>query len=306
MVLRRVAVTGASGMVGGYLLALLRKQGVAVVATSRRRPAYLTASDRWFSWDLRRRVSTRELQRKFGRVDALFHVGAIARSLSGAADEGLADLLDANVRACLCLGVWTLSTDTPFVHLSGGIVYRGADSKRHITEKAPTGSSDIGGFYGFSKWLAEETLECLRKQGLRLAVLRASSIYGRRMEKTKMLPRFLKVARSGGDLEVAPPWDRVDLIHAADVAEAMVQAARKEAWGTFNIAGGRLYSVPDIARACSRVAGKGRLKQQEAVERRAPRVRFELSTKAAHRAFGFRPSFDLDKGLREMQREFQE
>ena len=53
MVLKRIGLTGASGMLGAHLLSRLAQDGVATLATSRRRPVNLPAGAIWTSWDLR-------------------------------------------------------------------------------------------------------------------------------------------------------------------------------------------------------------------------------------------------------------
>ena len=145
MVLSTIGLTGASGMVGRQLLALAATRAVRCRASSRSRPANLRASDTWTSWDLAAPTSVAELDATFGGVDALVHAGAI---VAPNRENGLLELLAANVGACLTVGEWANRRGIPVVFISGATVY--ADPTRvGIRESDPkTNGEALGGFYG--------------------------------------------------------------------------------------------------------------------------------------------------------------
>ena len=74
MVLRRVALTGASGMLGRYVLAALASRQISAVAVSRSRPKVLEPNAKWQAWDLTHARTEDELDGMFPGVDALLHV----------------------------------------------------------------------------------------------------------------------------------------------------------------------------------------------------------------------------------------
>ena len=74
MVLRRVALTGASGMLGRYVLAALASRQISAVAVSRSRPKVLEPNAKWQAWDLNHARTEDELDGMFSGVDALLHV----------------------------------------------------------------------------------------------------------------------------------------------------------------------------------------------------------------------------------------
>lgn len=275
--------------------AALEKTGAQVVAVSRDS----IPNGNVAIWDLEKWLSLTELDYLFAGVQAIIHVGAMVPRKPELIDERR--MFDANVRACLNLGLWAISRNVPIVHVSGAIVYAELD-REGLTEDAALGWSGFGGFYGLSKLLAEDVLKRLVPQGLRLAVVRPTSIYGYGLSEDKMMCHFLAIARKGGTIELTPPvQDRVDFIHAADVALAILAILKADAWDTFNIAAGHTVSIKELAEACVSVTGRGSLSIVEAnahAHSRAPRARFSLNTDRARIRLGWQPLFDIERGLK--------
>lgn len=298
MVLTRVGVTGASGMVGRHVLSLLASKGIFQCTTSRSRPKELPEKATWAAWDLAEWQDDAFFDLVFPGIGALFHVGAMVPLDFKCGQEKL--LLDSNVRSCLNIGLWALRKGIPLVFLSGAIVYKDIE-KRGIVEndeRLYNAASCIGGFYGYSKLMAEDVFSHLASLGLKVCILRPSSIYGTGLPESKMISKFLRVATTGGTIELAPPVDdQVNLIHASDVAKAMWQACVHEAWGEYNI-GEDMYSVLDIAKTCVSVVGKGSVEASKDDGTKAGKVRFELNCRKASRSFEFSPSVTLREGLR--------
>jgi UDP-glucose 4-epimerase len=298
MVLSKIGLTGATGMLGRHVQAALKKAGAQTVAVSR---AGAPGSD-VASWDLADWRSLTELDVLFADVQAIVHVGAMVPRKSGAINEGR--MFDANVRACLNLGRWAISRNVPIVHISGAIVYAEHD-REGLVEDATLGWSGLGDFYGFSKLLAEDVFKRLRQQGLKLAVVRPTSIYGYGLPADKMVSHFLATAREGGTIELTPPvHDRVDFVHAADVARAILAMLEAEAWDTFNIASGGAVSIKELAEACVSVTGRGSvLINEDQAPARDPINRFALNTERAKNYLGWQPLLDIKQGLRMMLQE---
>lgn len=280
---RNVAVTGASGMVGRHVAAALSREGMQYTAVDRAR------------WDLRRWASDEELDAIFSACDAIVHAGAAVPSPGRPIPAQ--DILDANVRACFCLGDWARRRGKPIVFVSGAVVYAAA-GKRSINEDDATTSRPEAGLYGLSKLLAEQLLDSLAAQGLKVCTLRPPSIYGAGMPETRMVAAMLAKARRGEDLRLLPPVrDRVSLVHAADVADAAVRALKKEAWGAFNVGGPDAVSIADIASACVAVAGRGKV-IAPADDTSEGSLQYALDSGKAAATFGYSPRIWLEEGLR--------
>lgn len=303
MVLDRVALTGASGMVGQHVLSLLYARGISCIACSRNRPTELFPSATWESWDLLDCKSLDEMDAFFKGAQAFLHIGAkvpVTPTIVDANQERL--MFEINVRSCLTIGRWSLEREIPVVFLSSASVYDNPD-RALIEESDPKGFNVLGGFYGLSKWLAEQIFEFYRRQGLRLIILRPSSIYGSGLHETKMIATMLRKATDGQVIEIKPPLeDRFHLIHADDVANAMLRSLEKEAWGVFNIDGAKAYAIAEIAQACIDVTGCGKLKLPTGRQGHGAQERFGLLCDKACDQFAFQPAVDLHQGLREMLR----
>jgi UDP-glucose 4-epimerase len=96
---------------------------------------------------------------------------------------------------------------------------------------------------------------------------------------------------------VSPVRDRINLIHAADLAEAVVAALKREAWGVFNVAGPGPVSIAEIANACVDVAGSGRV-TMPANDEGEGTLRYQLDYSKATAAFDYSPRLSLTEGLR--------
>lgn len=298
MVLKRVALTGASGMVGRHVIAELSRRGISCAATSRNRPQYLPENSTWQRWDLQDWKELQEFDMIFGTPDALFHVGALVPD--GRYTIAAKDIIDCNVRATANLAGWAQARNIPFLYMSGATVYANP-LREGIGEDDPKQEGNgVGGLYGLSKLLSEELLTALLPN-TPVCILRPSSIYGFGLAENKMIPQWLDRASKGQAIEIIEPaHDALDLIHASDVARAMVDAVSNEAWGVFNIAQEQLVTIQTIAQMCVEIAHAGYVEIKKGDTNRPASIRFGLRCDRARAAFGFVPQVDLPTGIRRL------
>lgn len=302
--MKTVAVTGASGTLGRSICLTMRQAGWRVIGCGRQRPPWIAAPD-WIEWDLTDWLQRTTFDVWFQHVDALVHAGAAVPS----ADRPCGDreLIDANVRSCANLGAWAVDKGVPLVFISGAIVYENPE-QTGIKEDMPTGRNSLGGMYGLSKLLGEYTIRHFQDRGLKTAILRPSSIYGTGMNSSKTIVTFLRRALKGKTIELRPPVDDcVDLVNAADVAEA-VRLALETGWvGIANVASGTMTSMLELACTCVEAAGNGDVVVGQAqAEGRSPCNRFGLDISRARRELGWEARVPLRAGLRDMIRDIGE
>ena len=293
MVLGKIGLTGSTGMLGRHLQAALERAGAEVVAVSRSDAASGAVSS---CWDLSEWRDLEALDSMFPGIQAIVHAGALVQT-SGNIDT--ARMFDANVRACLNLGNWASSRNVPMIYISGAIVY--ADTCALVQkETAPLGWDGLGGFYGFSKLFAEDVLMRLSQHGLKLAIIRPTSIYGSGITNDKMVPRFLSLAQAGQTIALTEPVDdRVDIMHAADVSSAVLAILEREAWGIFNLSSGHPVSVRELAQTCVEVTGRGAISISGSVPADyQPAIRYSLDIERARSRLDWQPSIDLFRGLK--------
>lgn len=290
MVLGRVGLTGATGMLGRHIRAAFAANGVDVALVS------LSGSDGSSKWDLANWLSFSELDELFGEVTALIHAGALIDSVSS--EEGKARFFDVNVRACGNLAEWALVRSIPLVFISSASVYADPDLGS-LSEGAPLGVNPLGGYYGMTKILAEDVLCRYRANGLQLAILRPSSLYGYGGSPGKMLYKFLISAMRGETITLAKPVDdQVDFLHAADLSNAIVNVLKSSKWGIFNVASESPVSIYELAIACVEVAGGGRVRVIDDLQQaRMPLRRFFLDASAARRSLCWAPEIGIRQGL---------
>ena len=302
MVLKRVALTGASGMVGRHCLQAFHDRKISCIATSRSRPSVLPMGCTWGAWDLRDWNANDAFDELFGSVDAVFHVGAyVPNDMSLAPSK---DLFDSNSRGSLNIGIWASEHQVPLIYLSTSTVYRDPLRKGILEDDPKRSGNGLDGFYGTTKLIGERVLHSLGERGAHVCILRPSSIYGTGLPANKMIPKWLRSAGLGETIALEPPVDdAINLIHATDVAEAMIAAAEREARGVFNIASRYLETLESVARTCVTVAGKGSVLVSDRPSDRPKSVRFGLDCTRAQAEFAFQPRIDLSSGIQRMWKE---
>lgn len=299
MKLARIGLTGASGMLGRHVLAQAQTDRLECFAASRSRPALLPPTAKWSHWDLGEAAGADELERIFPRIDALIHAGAVVP----AGDRPVQDraLFDVNVRTAYEIGRWCAERGVPMVYISGATVYADPYRSGIREDDAKTAGPCAGGLYGLSKHIAELALVHLRAAGLGLISLRPSSIYGNGLPRSKMVTSFLERAKAGETIALVPPVeDSFDLVHASDVARAALLALRFDARGEYNVGGGALTTVEELARVCVATAASGRVEICGSTSGRAARAHFGLDCGKARRAFGYVPEVSVADGIARM------
>jgi nucleoside-diphosphate-sugar epimerase len=190
----RLAVTGATGFVGGRLLTLALEQGHEVTALTRR-PQKERPGVTWVEGALDSRGA---LQQLVEGADAVIHVAGV---ISGSPEE----FESGNVAGTLAvLATATAAGCRRFVHVSS------------LAAREPGLS-----LYGASKARAEELV---RSSGLDWTIVRPPAVYGPGDRETLEL---FKAAKMG--IVPLPPAGRISLIHADDLARLLLALAEPDA-----------------------------------------------------------------------------
>lgn len=286
-----LAITGSTGLTGIHLVKQLKRLNIPFVEINRD------------VWDLTEWKSIEDFNIILKGVSCIFHMGAFVPMGASSIDSDfhLKNLFDANVSSCLAVASWATKKDIPIVFLSGSTVYKNPDSD-NIHEDCEKVKCGLGGFYGYSKLLAENIFEHFRAKGLKVIILRASSIYGTSPSKNKLIDEFLRQLTESNTIRLDKPVDNsVNLIHAADVANAAINALKYKAWGTYNVAGARSYTMHEIAKVCIEVKGGGNI-SVVGDSTNLPFKRFNLNCTKAQREFNFCSTISLLDGIHAMSK----
>ncbi|MQY03334.1 NAD-dependent epimerase/dehydratase family protein [Actinomadura macrotermitis] len=230
----RVAVTGASGFVGGAVCRALTGQGVETLAFGRRAevaPGHLGGAA-YRSWDL-----ARGPLRDAPEVDAVVHCAGSVTDWGPAAGF-FAVNLDGTRRALAAF------PGARFVHVSTASVYDPFRPTVRATEDQAPVARYLNA-YGASKAAAERAVLRARRDAI---VLRPHAVYG--PGDTTLLPRVLSSVRGPLLPAVGTGRQPVSLTSVANLVRACVLAATGPvASGIFNVTDAEPVVLDDALRA---------------------------------------------------------
>ena len=282
--MNKIAVTGANGMMGSHMMSLLKSKSISAKAVTRK------------EWDLTKWKSLDELDHIFESVSVIFHFAAqLPHNASNSNNLQTQKIFDANIRSCLNLAEWAKLRNVPIVFLSGSVVYKNPHASK-IIETDTKVINGFGGFYGYSKFLAESIFDHLSAEGLKCIILRPSSIYGYGLPSEKLVQNFINIASSGGKIQVADSKNRINFIHAYDVANAALKAYTNNAWGVFNISSDTSSSILEIAEIAVSISENGSFDIIDNLDNKHI-LRFDLNSKSAKKKFGFATEINLKEGM---------
>ena len=208
----KVAVTGASGLIGSALVAALREDGDQVVSLVRRSPA---APDE-IAWDPR-------AERGGVPPDALAGTSAVVHLAgAGVADHRWTDAYKQEIRASRVAGTHAVASllaamdEPPAVLLSGSAIgWYGDTGGREVDESSPAGHGFLPSVV--QDW--EAAAEPARQAGIRVACLRSGIVISRR---GGVLGRLLTPFRFGLGARLGPGTQFMSWVTLAD----WIRAAR--------------------------------------------------------------------------------
>lgn len=218
----RIAVTGASGFVGGAVCRAASAAGHEVVAFGRRaavEPAHVGAAP-YVSWDI-----------TAGPLVEVPAVDAVVHCAGSVTDWGPQDVM-LRVNRDGTRTVLAAFRDARFVHVSTASVY----DPLVPTVSASESEADVGpsprhrDAYGLSKALAEHVVRETRPDAV---VLRPHAVYG--PGDTTLLPRILDSVRGSRLLAVGTGRQLLGLTSIGNLTAACLLAASSGVSGTFNV-----------------------------------------------------------------------
>jgi UDP-glucose 4-epimerase len=290
----KLAITGASGQLGSYLLDELTGKheviGIDIIETP-----HQAHQDMVHRADIR---TPRTLASWLKGVDVVIHCAAQV-SVENSTKDPIGDM-DTNVRGtvgllqtCKEMGVGKM------VYISSAAVY-GDPMHVPISESHPKQPKS---FYGVSKASAEDYVRVFTEtKGLDHVIVRPFNFYSRRADPLSpysgVITKFVQMARSNKPLTVEGDGEQTrDFIHASDVAAMVCQVACSDVKNqTFNCGSGKGTSINELALAVLRASPN-----QVDIVHVAPRIgdiRHSVGEiSKARKLLDFQPKMSLDQGM---------
>ena len=246
----RVAITGASGLLGGNLAAALVAAGHDVRATRRAGTQVRHLADLAIDWRDADLASTDALARAFDGADAVFHCAAavtvvrtVTPEMTAANVTGTEHVIDACVRA----GVKRL------VHTSS-VVAIGLSTDGRPCDETAAWNFDTEGLvdaYSLTKHRAEEVVRGARDR-IDAVIVNPTYMFGPRDARPSSGKLIIDVAR--GRVPGSTPGYN-NFVDVRDVARGMIAAWQRGRRGERYILGGHDMTYRDVFRAIAGAAG---------------------------------------------------
>ncbi len=230
----RIAVTGASGFIGGAVATALAERELDVTGFGRRADGWSHPLARYEQWDI-------ASGQRPGDFDAVVHSAALADDWASRGDAMRTNQLGTrNVVASF--------PDARIVHISTSSVYDAFTPSVRVVESAPVPSRFLS-FYSESKAAAE-----LEFVGRDAVILRPHAVYG--PGDTTVLPRVLTAVRGGRLVLPEGAEVRHTLTHIDNLVVAVELALTGPA-GTYNVGDDTDVVLSAVLREFLRRRGRG-------------------------------------------------
>lgn len=206
-------------------------------------------------------------------------------------------LWDVNVGGTARVVEWSLQNGVKrLVVTSGALVYGSWDEPRKETEEPNAAQA---GYYALSKWASERIAVASCQAKCEVSILRLSSLYGAAY-RSGLIRHFLSQAQLDGRIRVDPPLDDAfDLLHLTDAAATVANAVAASESGLWNVGGGGLCSLLEVAETCAQVTGATVEKSRRKARRKA-RILNWVDDGRARSELGHRNTVTLAAGVREI------
>jgi UDP-glucose 4-epimerase len=305
----KIVITGGAGFIGSHLAEELTRQDHHVIilddlSTGRKENAEALLSKDNTEFVQGSITELPLLQKIFLGIDFVFHQAAVTSVPRSIKNPQLAH--EANATGTL--NVLLAARDNgvrKVIYASSSSVYGDTPTLPKKEDMPPNPQSP----YAVSKLTGEYYCRVFQRvYGLPTVCLRYFNVYGPRQDPDSpyaaVIPAFLKKLFQGDSPVIYGDGEQTrDFTFVKDAVAANILAAESEATGTFNVGRGDRISINELAGLAVRLIGNN--VEPVYKEPRPGDVKHSLADISRLKAFGYRPKFSLEEGLRETIRSFQ-
>lgn len=293
----RLIVTGATGFIGKHLVESAKQHSEIVCLTrnSENQSNHKNVSFVQTTYEL---DSLRDILRE---DDVLVHLAG-QRLTKDETNPKLLSFIEPNIKLTENLLIAACEANIRQVVLASSIgVYSEADNMPYL-ENTITNPSTI---YGLSKLIGEQLVNyyCM-KNSIKSTVLRFSQCYGIGEKDTPVLMKFIKQANEKQKIIAQDNEFYLDEIYIKDVIDAILLVVNKETEGTFNIGGGKAYSILEMAETVNLIFNNEKNIEVTSGVKKYNQSNF-LSIQKIKEHLNWSPRFDLEKSLIDMKEAYE-
>jgi UDP-glucose 4-epimerase len=303
----RAVITGGAGFIGSHLASELAGRGYQVIilddlSTGKKENIEsLLASSRAGSVRFIQDSVTNlpMLRTLFLSVDYVFHLAAIA-SVPGSIRDPLSSH---EVNLTGTLNVLLAAKENKVkkvVCISSAAVYGDTPVLPQREDMLPNPQSP----YAVTKLAAEYYCKVFQEvYNLKTVCLRFFNVYGPRQDPNSqyaaVIPKFISAVLEGKAPVIFGDGKQTrDFVCVKDAVEAAITAAVSCATGIFNIGTGEAVTINELTALIIKVTGKDITPVYR--EARPGDIKHSLADISRARAFGYRPKYSLEEGLKEI------
>ena len=293
-------ISGASGLIGSYLLELILEAGGEIVAISRSGGVFeKTAAIKYIKGD----VSDNAYD-GIQKADYIIHAASPANPK--AFDEDPVGVIKANVSGTANALALAKRTGAKLLFTSSSEVYGENIYDRPLKEEdfGVVNSVAPRACYTESKRLAENLCVNHDKQfGTRSIIARIAFCYGGNFlaSDNRVIPQFIKMALTDGKLVMKSSGSmRRSYVYVADVAVAIIKLLSSSFTGVVNVCGKEVVSIRQLAQTICDATGATLEVDPEFATNAQGTAPFSGGVLDCEKllGFGYTPEFDIKKGIR--------
>lgn len=308
--MRKVAVTGAAGFIGSHLAEELARRGYYVIilddlCTGKRENIELLIKQENVEFIQGSVTDLSLLQQVFKGVQYVFHQAAIP-SVPRSIENPIASH-EVNITGTL--NVLLAARDNGIkkvIYASSSSVYGDTPTLPKHEAMQPNPQSP----YAITKLAGEYYCQVLQQvYGLATVCLRYFNVYGPRQDPhsqySAVIPKFInRVSQSKPPIIFGDGKQTRDFTFVKDVVAANILAAEGDARGILNIGRGESISINHLADLITKLIGNSTEPIHE--KPRAGDIEHSRADISKARTLGYNPKYNLEEGLKETIRSFQD
>ncbi len=242
----RYLVTGGAGFFGSQLVEDIARKGQEVVILDRVKDDDLAKRFPFAQVDLRQPDAVKEVFRRYGPFDGVFHVAAMLAH----AIKDKRDLVDSNVAGTRNIVEAAVAAGTPHLVYTSSNCVVGKPFSQPVKEEDRINPLEI---YGVTKWRGEQIL-AEYKDRINITMIRCPTIMGGgRLGLLSILYEFIYEGRKVWIL--GDGSNRYQFIAAPDLIDALERGIMTEGFHLYNIGSDNVPTLRELYEAVIKHAG---------------------------------------------------